>query len=128
MQSYRGRVVDSPGDNILAEFRSVVDAVKCAVEIPVNKPKTKRTVWASPTGDSPSTTHLSDVSRINKRGPPESIPFSAVGDFAENIAPSLLTRNCDSDSSGSHRNGIGRPQVSPPQTAIRTTTGFFSIC
>jgi len=30
---YRGRVVDSPGDNILAEFTSVVDAVNCAVEI-----------------------------------------------------------------------------------------------
>jgi adenylate cyclase len=30
---YRGRVVDSPGDNILAEFPSVVDAVQCAVEI-----------------------------------------------------------------------------------------------
>jgi adenylate cyclase len=29
----RGRVVDSPGDNILAEFGSVVDAVKCAVKI-----------------------------------------------------------------------------------------------
>lgn len=28
-----GRVVDSPGDNVLAEFGSVVDAVKCAVEI-----------------------------------------------------------------------------------------------
>jgi TolB-like protein/class 3 adenylate cyclase/Flp pilus assembly protein TadD len=32
-QQYRGRVVDSPGDNILAEFTSVVDAVNCAVEI-----------------------------------------------------------------------------------------------
>jgi TolB-like protein len=32
-QQYRGRVVDSPGDNILAEFGSVVDAVNCAVEI-----------------------------------------------------------------------------------------------
>ncbi len=30
---YRGRVVDSPGDNLLAEFTSVVDAVQCAVEI-----------------------------------------------------------------------------------------------
>jgi len=30
---HRGRVVDSPGDNILAEFGSVVDAVKCAVKI-----------------------------------------------------------------------------------------------
>ena len=28
-----GRVVDAPGDNLLAEFPSVVDAVQCAVEI-----------------------------------------------------------------------------------------------
>ncbi len=27
-----GRVVDSPGDNVLAEFASVVDALKCAVQ------------------------------------------------------------------------------------------------
>jgi adenylate cyclase len=33
VQKYGGRVVDSPGDNILAEFKSVVDAVNCAVEI-----------------------------------------------------------------------------------------------
>jgi adenylate cyclase len=33
IQQYRGRVVDSPGDNILAEYSSVVDAVKCTVEI-----------------------------------------------------------------------------------------------
>lgn len=31
--SHYGRVVDSPGDNILAEFVSAVDAVKCALEI-----------------------------------------------------------------------------------------------
>jgi TolB-like protein/class 3 adenylate cyclase/Tfp pilus assembly protein PilF len=30
---YKGRVVDSPGDNLLAEFGSVVDSVNCAVEI-----------------------------------------------------------------------------------------------
>ncbi|MBL7176956.1 MAG: adenylate/guanylate cyclase domain-containing protein [Desulfobacteraceae bacterium] len=30
---WKGRVVDSPGDNILAEFASVVDSVQCAVEI-----------------------------------------------------------------------------------------------
>ncbi len=30
---HRGRVVDSPGDNLLAEFTSVVDAVKCAAII-----------------------------------------------------------------------------------------------
>ena len=33
VQKFRGRVVDSPGDNILADFKSVVDAVNCAVEI-----------------------------------------------------------------------------------------------
>jgi adenylate cyclase len=30
---HHGRVVDAPGDNLLAEFASVVDAVSCAVEI-----------------------------------------------------------------------------------------------
>ena len=30
---HTGRVVDDPGDNLLAEFASVVDAVRCAVEI-----------------------------------------------------------------------------------------------
>lgn len=29
----RGRVVDSPGDNLLAEFASVVDALECAVTV-----------------------------------------------------------------------------------------------
>jgi adenylate cyclase len=33
IRNYRGRVVDSPGDNVLAEFASVVDAVESAVEI-----------------------------------------------------------------------------------------------
>jgi adenylate cyclase len=31
ISQHRGRVVDSPGDNLLAEFTSVVDAVQCAV-------------------------------------------------------------------------------------------------
>jgi adenylate cyclase len=31
IQQDRGRVIDSPGDNILAEFGSVVDAVQCSV-------------------------------------------------------------------------------------------------
>jgi adenylate cyclase len=31
--SYRGRVVDSPGDNLLAEFASVVDALRSGVGI-----------------------------------------------------------------------------------------------
>ena len=33
VEQHAGRVVDSPGDNILAEFASAVDAVQCAVEI-----------------------------------------------------------------------------------------------
>src|SRR5499426_1971793 len=33
IQQHKGRVVDSPGDNLLAEFASVVDAVQCAVAI-----------------------------------------------------------------------------------------------
>ncbi len=33
IRMHRGRVVDSPGDNLLAEFGSVVDTVKCAAVI-----------------------------------------------------------------------------------------------
>jgi adenylate cyclase len=33
IKQHRGRVVDSPGDNLLAEFGSVVDAVQCGVSI-----------------------------------------------------------------------------------------------
>jgi adenylate cyclase len=33
IQQHHGRVVDAPGDNVLAEFASVVEAVRCAVEI-----------------------------------------------------------------------------------------------
>ncbi len=33
IKHYRGRVLDSIGDNLMAEFASVVDAVQCAVEV-----------------------------------------------------------------------------------------------
>jgi len=33
VKQHTGRVVDSPGDNILAEFGSAIDAVQCAVDI-----------------------------------------------------------------------------------------------
>ena len=33
IQQYQGRVVNTAGDSLLAEFASVVDAVQCAVEI-----------------------------------------------------------------------------------------------
>jgi adenylate cyclase len=33
IQQHRGRVLGTPGDNVLAEFESVVDAVQCGVEV-----------------------------------------------------------------------------------------------
>ncbi len=33
IRHHHGRVVDAPGDNVLAEFASVVDAVECGIEI-----------------------------------------------------------------------------------------------
>jgi len=33
VRQHRGRVVDTPGDNVLAEFPTALDAVRCAVEI-----------------------------------------------------------------------------------------------
>ena len=33
ISKHRGRIVDSPGDNVLAEFRSTVDAMRCAVDV-----------------------------------------------------------------------------------------------
>ena len=33
IQQHRGRVVDATGDNLMAEFASVVDGVECSVEI-----------------------------------------------------------------------------------------------
>ena len=33
IQQYRGRVVDTTGDNLMAEFNSAVDSVNCAVQI-----------------------------------------------------------------------------------------------
>lgn len=33
IQRNHGRVIDSPGDNLLAEFASIVDAVRCALDI-----------------------------------------------------------------------------------------------
>jgi adenylate cyclase len=33
IRQHRGRVIDSPGDNLLAEFASVVDAVQCGVAV-----------------------------------------------------------------------------------------------
>jgi adenylate cyclase len=45
INQHRGRVVDSPGDNVLAEFSSVVDAVQCAVAVQ-NELQTRNTELA----------------------------------------------------------------------------------
>jgi adenylate cyclase len=34
IKQHRGRVIDSPGNNLLAEFSSVFDAVQCAGAVP----------------------------------------------------------------------------------------------
>src|SRR5210317_2497211 len=44
IQQHHGRVVDSPGDNILAEFASVVDAVNGAVKIQEEIKKSNRDI------------------------------------------------------------------------------------
>ena len=41
--AHRGRVVDTPGDNVLAELPTALDAVECAVEI-------QRALYAKNTG------------------------------------------------------------------------------
>ena len=33
VRQHRGRVVDTPGDNVLAEFPAALDVVRCAIEI-----------------------------------------------------------------------------------------------
>lgn len=33
VRRHHGRVVDSPGDNLLAEFPSALDATRCAVQV-----------------------------------------------------------------------------------------------
>ena len=42
VQQHRGRVVSSPGDNVLAEFASVVDAVQCGGGDPAGAPGKER--------------------------------------------------------------------------------------
>ena len=46
VEQHHGRVVDAPGDNLLAEFPNALDAVQCAVEIQgvlrVLQPKPRR--------------------------------------------------------------------------------------
>jgi adenylate cyclase len=39
VRQHHGRVADPPGDNVQAEFGSVVDAVQCAVEIQPSLPR-----------------------------------------------------------------------------------------
>ena len=43
IKEYYGRVIDAPGDNVLAEFSSVTNAVECAVDIQQELKKKTRT-------------------------------------------------------------------------------------
>jgi adenylate cyclase len=42
---HHGRIVKTTGDGLLVEFASVVDAVRCAVEVQQAMPE--RRIWAS---------------------------------------------------------------------------------
>ena len=53
-----GRVVDAPGDNVLAEFASVVDAVHCAVEIQ-GELRSRNAICRSPAGCSSASGSIS---------------------------------------------------------------------
>jgi adenylate cyclase len=48
IRQHRGRVVDSPGDNLLAEFASVVDTVQYAVEIQLELARRNEELPAEP--------------------------------------------------------------------------------
>ena len=52
INQYRGRVVDSPGDNILAEFTSVVDAVNCGEELQRELAERNAELWKTVRCDS----------------------------------------------------------------------------
>ena len=56
---HRGRIVKTTGDGLLVEFASVVDAVRCAVEVQQAMPERNTgvaaAIRASPTRASPST-------------------------------------------------------------------------
>ena len=56
---HKGRIVKTTGDGLLVEFASVVDAVRCAVEVQQAMPERNTgvaaAIRASPTRASPST-------------------------------------------------------------------------
>ena len=60
IKQHRGRVIDSPGDNLLAEFTSVVDAVHCAVSAQ-NEFKARNPNCPKPAGWSRIGVNLGDV-------------------------------------------------------------------
>jgi class 3 adenylate cyclase len=45
IHQHRGRVVDAPGDNLLAEFASAVDAAQCALEIQRELGRGREDLW-----------------------------------------------------------------------------------
>ena len=84
IQQHHGRVVDAPGDNLLAEFASVVDAVECGVEIQ-KELKTRNTELPAGEGGLKETSmaKCEQVTTLDKS-------FLIRGPFAGTIDPFLM--------------------------------------
>jgi adenylate cyclase len=61
VREHHGRVVDSPGDNVLAEFPSAVEAVRCAVEVQRELTDNNRALEASRRMEFRIGIHVGDV-------------------------------------------------------------------
>jgi len=84
VQQYEGRVVDTPGDNVLAEFVSVTNAVNCAVEIQSELAERNREVPAERTMAFRIGINLGDVVAVGERIYGDSVNIAAR---AEALAP-----------------------------------------
>ena len=71
-----GRIVKTTGDGLLLEFSSVVDAVRCAVEIQEEINRRKRVVRRKRNVDSPQNRDDPDVARHAFRGAQAHEPLS----------------------------------------------------
>jgi adenylate cyclase len=85
IRQHRGRVVDSPGDNLLAEFGSVVDAVRCAVEIQEELKTRKAELPENRRMEFRIGVNLGDVIEAGGKIPGESGDFSLYVSFQDDF-------------------------------------------